>query len=196
LKSFMLVILMGPPGSGKGQQAPLLAAQIGIQHLSTGDMLRAEAVRGSALGAEVAPLMEAGALVPDERVVRIITDWLRQDDLPAGAVLDGFPRTVAQARALDAILAERGNAVHVVVSLEVPRDVLIERLLRRAQQEDRPDDTPETVRRRMEEYRAKTEPVLGHYRASGVRVAEIDGVGSIAEVCQRVRAAVGDGVAG
>lgn len=186
----MLVILMGPPGSGKGRQAPLLAGDLRVKQLSTGDVLRVEASRGTDLGAAVAPLMEAGALVPDDLVVCIIADWLGQDDLAPGAVLDGFPRTVGQARALDQFLADQERRIDVVVSLEVSEETLTERILRRAQEQGRVDDTPTTVRRRMAEHRSKTEPVLDHYRAVGVRVAEVDGVGAIDVVRQRIRAAV------
>jgi adenylate kinase len=187
----VLVILMGPPGSGKGRQAPLLATDLGVKQLSTGDVLRVEASRGSALGAAVAPLMEAGALVPDDLVVRIITDWLCQDDLAPGAVLDGFPRTVGQALALDHVLADQGRGIDLVIVLEVPEETLAERILRRAEEQGRADDTPATVRRRMADHRAKTEPVLDHYRAVGVRIADVDGVGAIDVVRQRIRAAAG-----
>jgi adenylate kinase len=187
----VLAILMGPPGSGKGRQAPLLAADLGVKQLSTGEVLRVEASRGTPLGAAVAPLMEAGALVPDDLVVGIIADWLGQDDLAPGAVLDGFPRTVGQACALDAVLADQGRAIDVVISLDVPEDTLTLRILHRAEEQGRADDTPVTVRRRMAEHRDKTEPVLGHYRCAGVRVIEVDGVGAIDAVRQRIRAAAG-----
>jgi adenylate kinase len=186
----VIAVLFGPPGSGKGTQAERLIRAFGLTHISTGDMLRAEASTGSALGREVAPLMAAGKLVPDELIVRVIQERLRQDDACRGVVLDGFPRTVAQARALDDMLAANGQQVGLIIALEVPVDDLVERLLGRAREQGRSDDTGDVIRERMVEYEAKTAPVLDHYRTRGARVAGIDGVGSVDEVHARVRAAV------
>lgn len=186
----MIAVLFGPPGSGKGTQAERLIRDFGLTHVSTGDMLRAEASTGSALGREVAPLMAAGKLVPDDLIVRVIQERLRQDDARPGVVLDGFPRTVAQARALDDMLAANGQEVGLIIALEVPVDDLVERLLGRAREQGRTDDTADVIRERMVEYEAKTAPVLDHYRNRGARVARIDGVGTVDEVHARVRAAV------
>lgn len=186
----MIAVLFGPPGSGKGTQAAFMNRDFGLPHVSTGDMLRAEAGTGSRLGLEVAPLMAAGKLVPDELIVRVIDERLNRDDVQPGVVLDGFPRTVAQAQALDAMLAGRGQGIGLILSLAVPVDDLVERLLGRAREQGRSDDTAEVIRERMQEYERKTAPVLDHYRQSGVRVASIDGVGSIDDVRRRVRAEV------
>jgi adenylate kinase len=191
----LIAVLFGPPGSGKGTQAAFMTQDFDLAHVSTGDMLRAEAGTGSALGREVAPLMAAGKLVPDELIVRVIAEQLNRDDTGRGLVLDGFPRTVAQARALDAMLAGKNEQLGLVLSLAVPVDDLVERLLGRAREQGRSDDTAEVIRERMLEYERKTAPVLDHYRASGVRVATVDGVGSVEEVRRRVRAEVAGALA-
>jgi adenylate kinase len=192
----LIAVLFGPPGSGKGTQAAFMTRDFQLAHVSTGDMLRAEAGTGSALGREVAPLMAAGKLVPDELIVRVIAERLNHDDVGHGLVLDGFPRTVAQARALDAMLSGRGREVGLVLSLAVPVDVLVERLLGRAREQGRSDDTAEVIRERMLEYERKTAPVLDHYRASGVRVATVDGVGDVDDVRRRVRVEVAGALSG
>jgi adenylate kinase len=186
----VIAVLFGPPGSGKGTQAALMTRDFGLAHVSTGDMLRAEAGTGSPLGLEVAPLMAAGKLVPDDLIVRVIDERLNHEDVESGVVLDGFPRTVAQARALDAMLAGRGQGVGLILSLAVPVEDLVERLLGRAREQGRSDDTGEVIRERMHEYDRKTAPVLDHYRGSGARVATIEGVGSVDEVRRRIRAEV------
>ena len=192
----MIVVLFGPPGSGKGTQAAFMTRDFQLAHVSTGDMLRAEAGTGSSLGREVAPLMAAGKLVPDDLIVRVIAERLNHDDVGRGLVLDGFPRTVAQARALDAMLSGKSRDVGLVLSLQVPVDDLVERLLGRAREQGRSDDTGEVIRERMLEYERKTAPVLDHYRAGGVRVATVDGVGNVEDVCRRVRTEVAGALAG
>ncbi|HEY2702874.1 MAG TPA: adenylate kinase [Candidatus Dormibacteraeota bacterium] len=182
----MIAVLFGPPGSGKGTQAAFITRDFDMAHVSTGDMLRAEAATGSPLGREVAPLMAAGKLVPDDLIVRVIAERLGHDDVRKGVILDGFPRTVAQARALDTMLKSKGRDVGLILSLDVPVDDLVERLLGRAREQGRVDDTAEVIRERMHEYQRKTAPVLDHYRRSGARVATVDGVGSIDEVRGRV----------
>ena len=189
----MIAVLFGPPGSGKGTQAARVSARIGIPHIATGDILRDEVARGTALGLEAGPIMQRGMLISDDLVVRVIEARLLQPDAARGALLDGFPRTVAQAEALDAMLARRGRGVDVLVALDVPDRVLKERVLKRAQLEGRPDDTPEALELRLATYRAETEPVLGHYGAPGTRVERIDGVGSIDAVTERITAALARG---
>ena len=185
--------IFGPPGSGKGTHAAWLAATLGVPHVSTGDLLRAEVTRGSELGREVEPIMTSGALVPDELVVRVIESRLREPDARRGILLDGFPRTLNQAQALDVMLARAGTEVGLVVALDVPRDVTVPRILHRAAEEHRSDDTAEVVGRRMEVYEHETAPVLEHYVARrGTAVRRIDGVGTIAEERVRIRAAVAD----
>ena len=189
----MIAVLFGPPGSGKGTQAARVSERIGIPHIATGDILRDEVARGTALGLEAGPIMRRGMLISDDLVVRVIEARLLQPDAAGGALLDGFPRTVAQAEALDAMLARRGRGVDVLVALDVPDDVLKERVLKRARVEGRPDDTPEALELRLVTYRAETEPVLGHYVVSGTRVERIDGVGSIDAVTERITAALARG---
>jgi adenylate kinase len=186
----MIAVVFGPPGSGKGTQAARVSARIGIPHIATGDILRDEVARGTALGLEAGPIMRSGNLIPDDLVVRVIEARLRQPDAAGGVLLDGFPRTVAQAQALDAMLARSGRAVDVLVALDVPDDVLKERVLNRAAVEGRADDTEEALAQRLVTYRAETEPVLGHYAATGTRVERIDGVGSIDAVTARITAAL------
>jgi adenylate kinase len=189
----MIAVLFGPPGSGKGTQAARVSARIGIPHIATGDILRDEVARGTALGREAGPIMERGLLISDDLVVRVIEARLLQPDAAHGALLDGFPRTMAQAGALDAMLARRGRAVDVLVALVVPEEVLQERIVKRAELEGRLDDTPEALQRRLVTYREETEPVLDHYIAAGTRVERIDGVGSIDAVTERIAAALARG---
>jgi adenylate kinase len=184
----VIALLFGPPGSGKGTQSALVATRLGVPHVATGDMLRAEVARGSTLGREVQPLMESGALVPDELVVRVIESRLQEPDARGGAVLDGFPRTVAQAGALDAMLRRRGARVDTVVSLRVDDTELWERMQRRATLEGRADDNVDSFRTRLGVYRDQTLPVLEHYRQVGSRIEEIDGIGSIDQVTGRIAA--------
>src|SRR5467141_4183024 len=159
----------------------------GLPRVATGDMLRAEVEKGSSLGREVEPIMTAGRLAPDDLVVRVIEERLRQPDAASGVLLDGFPRTVAQAEALDHMLRAGGRTVDLVLVLEVPREVLIERLLRRAEAEGRADDTPETIGRRLEVYEEQTAPVLDWYAQHAARIERIDGVGTIDDVRDRIR---------
>jgi len=175
----VIAIMFGPPGSGKGTQASRVAERLGIPHVAAGDMLRDEVARGTDLGREAKPIMDAGGLVPDDLVVRMIDARLNQDDASHGVLLDGYPRTLAQATALDTMLAARREQVAEVVSLEVPDDELRARILRRAGIEGRSDDTAERLDQRLRVYRADTEPVLEHYRAAGTHILSIDGVGDI-----------------
>jgi len=180
----LIALIFGPPGSGKGTQAARIEQEFGLTHLSTGDILRAEAKRGGELGREAAK-MARGELVPDDLVDRIVESRLRQEG--AGDVLlDGFPRTLEQARVLDTILESEGRAVELVLALEVPEEELVRRLLHRAEVENRVDDTPEAIGERLQEYRELTMPVLDHYRGLGVRVEEIDAHGTVDEVAARI----------
>lgn len=187
----MIGIIFGPPGSGKGTQGALVEADFNLAHLSTGEILRTEASRGTAAGREVARVMATGDLVPDSLIIRIVRSRLRRPDVRSGVLLDGFPRTVEQARALDSILAKAGRKVDFIIALEVPETVLVDRLLKRAGQEGRADDTRKAIGERMHEYRTLTAAVLDHYRKSGVRVEEVDGVGDEETVFERIRKAVG-----
>ncbi len=182
----MIVVLFGPPGSGKGTQAARVAQRLGVPHVATGDILRAEVSRGSALGREAEPIMRAGLLLPDDLMVRVVASRLAEPDAAMGALLDGFPRTVAQASALASTLNAEQRAVDVIVALEVPDTVLRERMLRRAAEEGRADDTPQAFEQRLHVYRTETLPVLGWYREAGTRIQTVDGVGAIDDVTERI----------
>ena len=186
----MIGLIFGPPGSGKGTQAARVEAAFKLSHLSTGDILRAEVARGTDTGKEAERIMRAGDLVPDDLIIRIVQGILRDPNVSSEVLLDGFPRTLEQARALDEMLAKEGHRVDFVIAFQVPENLLIERLLHRAAVEGRADDTRDAITERMHEYRNLTAKVLDHYRAAGVKVAEIDGVGEIEEVFDRIRKAL------
>jgi adenylate kinase len=180
------LVLTGPPGSGKGTQAVLLSAKLGIPKISTGDMLRAAAASGSVLGREVKGIMARGELVSDALVAELVSERLAAGDTEGGFILDGFPRTGEQARMLDALLGQLGRAVSAVIALEVPEEELKRRLLARGQ--GRADDSEAAVPTRLAVYRAQTEPVLEHYRHALVRV---HGVGSVEEIQTAILEALG-----
>ena len=187
----MIGIIFGPPGSGKGTQASRIENEFHLVHLSTGAILRSEVKRGSEIGREVARKMAAGDLVPDDIIVKIVRHRLPESEVGAGVLLDGFPRTLEQARALDEMLASEGHRVDFVVALDVPEGVLVDRILHRAAIEGRPDDTREAIAERMHEYHKLTEAVLDYYRRHGVRVVEVDGTGEPDDVFDRIRGAIG-----
>jgi adenylate kinase len=183
------LLLLGPPGAGKGTQAKRLIESLGIPQVSTGDMLRAAVAAGTPVGREARAWMDAGKLVPDEVVIGVAEERLSQPDAREGFILDGFPRTVAQARALDELLERMGAKLERCVALRVDEDELVQRLLKRAELEGRSDDNEEAIRTRMAEYRAKTEPLIAYYRDRGV-LAEVDGLGAVNEVADRIREAI------
>ena len=165
------LIMLGAQGAGKGTQAVRIAETRGIPHISTGEMLRGAIAAGSELGQKVKSIVESGALVPDELVIDVIRDRLAQSDTQNGFVLDGFPRTLGQAEALDLLLAELGRPLEVVLELELAEDTAVERMLGRAAEQGRADDTPEVIRNRFEVYRRQTEPLSEYYRSKGILVA-------------------------
>lgn len=182
----MMCILFGPPGSGKGTQAELITRELDVPHVSTGELLRAEAAAGTPLGREVAPLLAAGELVPDAVVERLVQLRLEAPDAAAGAILDGYPRTAPQARNLSSFLSGTGRRVDVVLVLDVDEQGLIERLSRRAAEQHRADDNPTSIAERMAEYRQLSEPVLDFYRLEGVQILEVDGSGDVGAVHTRI----------
>jgi adenylate kinase len=186
----MIGLIFGPPGSGKGTQAAHVEREFKLSHLSTGDILRAEVARGTETGKEAERIMRAGDLVPDDLIIRIVQGILRDPDVSSEVLLDGFPRTLEQAKALDEMLAQEGHRVDFVIAFKVPEDVLIERLLHRAEVEGRADDTREAITERMHEYKHLTEKVLEHYRHANVKVHEIDGLGAVEEVFARIQEAL------
>ena len=175
----MRLVLVGPPGAGKGTQAVRLAERLDVPHISTGDLFRANLQQETELGIEAKRYMDAGELVPDSVTVAMVRDRLAADDVAKGFILDGFPRTVSQAGSLSEILAARGEDLDAVVEMQVPEDLLVERLLARG----RADDTEDVIRRRQQVYRDETEPLLDHYRD---RLVTVDAVGSIEEITDRV----------
>lgn len=181
------LLLLGPPGAGKGTQAQRITEELGIPQISTGDMLRAAVQAGSEVGREAKGFMDAGELVPDRVVIGVAKDRLGQPDAREGFILDGFPRTSAQAQALDEMLPELGFALERCVAIRVDEEELVGRLLKRAEIEGRSDDNEESIRTRMGEYKAKTAPLISYYEAKGILV-EVDGKGSVDEVAARIAA--------
>ncbi len=186
----MRVIFLGPPGSGKGTQAKLLSDRAGVPAISTGEILR-EAVRlGTPLGQRAKAVMDAGELVSDDLMISLIQDRLSIPDASRGFILDGFPRTPAQAAALEGLLAGNGQAISAVVNLSVPDAVVVDRLHGRAKDEGRSDDRPETILERLRVYQQKTEPLAGFYRGRRL-LTNVDGMGDVAEIADRIDQAVG-----
>lgn len=187
------LILFGPPGSGKGTQAEKLIEKYGLIHLSTGNLLREEIANRTTLGLEAKNFMDQGQLVPDAVVIGMIESALDNNPGAAGFLFDGFPRTVAQAIALDELLARKNSEIHIVLALEVTTEELIERLLNRGKTSGRSDDVNvEVIKARIVEYENKTSPVAGHYAALG-KVQKVKGEGSIEDIfsalCEEIEAA-------
>jgi len=183
----MRIVLLGAPGSGKGTQATLLKERLGLAHISTGDLLRQAVAAGTELGLKAKAVMEAGDLVSDDLVLGMLEDRLLRADVAPGFILDGYPRNLAQAAALDGLLARVGQPLDCAILIDVPMPMLVDRLAGRAKAEGRPDDTPETVRNRLNVYIAQTAPVIDFY---GQRSAfkSVDGVGTLDEVLARMLA--------
>ncbi len=185
----MNLLVLGPQGAGKGTQAQRISAAYGIPHISTGDMFRAAIAAGTELGRRVEPILASGQLVPDEVTVALIRERLREDDAAGGFVLDGFPRNLAQAEALDEMLGSIDRDLDAILFFDLPDDVATERLLRRAELEGRPDDTPEVIARRLAIYHDDTEPIVEHYRTTGKLIPLHAGL-SVDEVWAEVETAL------
>jgi len=189
------VLLLGVQGSGKGTQAKRIASDYGLAHIATGEILRRAIADGTELGRRVRPILESGELVPDDLMIELIRERLQRPDAETGFILDGFPRTMAQADVLDSMLAEIDRPLSVVFELQVPDEVAIERLHRRAVEEGRADDTPEAIAKRIELYHQETKPLVSHYRLAGNLVGihgiqpENDVFAEIQEVLDQARVA-------
>ena len=187
----MRLILMGPPGAGKGTQAKVIAAKLGIPTISTGDIFRANVSQQTPLGVEAKRYMDAGDYVPDSVTNGMVRDRINQDDARVGFLLDGYPRTVAQVDELDKMLAEQGAAIDAVVVLTVDQDEIVARLLHRAETEGRTDDTETVIRHRQDVYAEQTAPLISVYADRG-QLTEVDGMGTVDEVSARVFSALDD----
>ncbi|MGV8941825.1 MAG: adenylate kinase [Lysobacter sp.] len=185
----MRLVLLGPPGSGKGTQAVRLKEHLQVPHISTGDLLRAEVAAGSALGREASVVMARGELVSDEILLGMLENRFSRDDTKGGFILDGYPRNLAQADALNALLERIGQPMDAALQLDVPSELLVERIAGRAQAEGRADDTPESVRTRLKVYSDQTAPVVDFFRQHG-KLSVVDGVGSLDEVFTRIISAL------
>ena len=183
----MNILVLGPQGSGKGTQAKRIKAMYGIPHIATGDMLREMRELDTPVAHELRAVLDRGDLVDDELMIELIRDRLSRGDTVGGFVLDGFPRTMAQAEALDELLRELGRELDIVFDLQVPkREMLLERLLRRAAEEGRADDTPEVIERRLELYESETAPLVDYYRTHQANVVGIHADRSVDEVFHEV----------
>jgi len=183
------LLVLGPQGSGKGTQAKRISAAHGIPHVSTGDMFRAAITAGTGLGRRVEPILASGHLVPDELTVALIRERLSEQDATDGFVLDGFPRNLAQADALDGMLAEIGRGLDAVLFFDLSDELAVERIRGRALDEGRDDDTPEAIGRRLAIYHEQTEPVVERYRATG-KLVPLHAARSIEEVSTEIEAAL------
>jgi len=181
----MRLLIMGPPGAGKGTQSATLARHFGIPPISTGAAFRAIVERQTELGRRVEEIMLAGGLVPDDVTIQIVAERLAEPDTEPGFLLDGFPRTVPQAEALDGILDRLGTPLDAVLSLVVEPELLVRRMVKRAEIEHRADDNEETIRQRFAVYREQTAPLLSLYRGRGV-LTEVDGTGDVEVVGRRI----------
>ena len=188
----MRLLLLGAPGSGKGTQAARLKDSLAVPHISTGDLLRAEVAAGSKLGLEAKGVMARGELVSDAILLGMLEDRFSRPDTAGGFILDGYPRNLAQAAALDQLLARIGQPMDYAVQLEVATELLVERIAGRAKAEGRADDNPDSVRKRLQVYEDQTAPVIDFYRQHG-QLTVVDGVGTLDEVFTRILEAISSG---
>jgi adenylate kinase len=185
----MRLILLGPPGAGKGTQAKVLVESYGIPQLSTGDILRSAIQNRTPLGLAAKEVMDRGDLVSNDIVNGIVSDRLDADDCKAGFILDGFPRTIGQAEALDGMLADKGMELDAVIEMTADADVLVARVINRAKESNRPDDNPEVIRKRLEVYKNDTAPLVDYYRKRGL-VKTVDGMEPVEQVTAAIKAAI------
>jgi adenylate kinase len=183
------ILLLGPPGAGKGTQAQRLMKKLGVPQISTGDMLRLAVAAKTAVGLQAQAVMARGDLVSDDIVIAVAEQRLAAPDARRGFILDGFPRTPGQAAELDAMLGRLGTPLERCIALSVDEDELVRRLIKRAEIEGRSDDNAETIRKRMKVYSAQTEPLISHYAAQGV-ARTVDGLASVDEVAKRIEEAL------
>lgn len=183
------MVLLGPPGAGKGTQAARISERLGIPAISTGDIFRANVAGNTELGQQAKKYMDAGEYVPDSVTNAMVKDRLAADDAAQGFLLDGYPRTEAQVHELDAMLAESGLALDVVLEITAEAEVVVQRLLKRATEQNRADDTEPVIRRRLEVYAEQTEPLAALYESKGLLV-RVDGIGDIDEVTERIISAL------
>ncbi len=180
------LIFMGPPGAGKGTQAKIICENYKIPQISTGEILRASIQKGTEMGLQAKKFMDAGDLVPDEVVIGIIKERLAEADCKGGFLLDGFPRTIEQAKALDVLLKSMNLQLDAVINISVPDEELLNRLLERAKIEGRSDDNEETIKNRLNNYNQKTFPLIEYYRKTGI-LREINGVGSVEQITALIK---------
>ena len=185
----MRLILLGPPGAGKGTQAKILVEAHGIPQLSTGDILRAAIQAQTPMGLAAKEIMDRGDLVSNEIVNGIVSERLDADDCTPGFILDGFPRTIAQAEALDGMLVAKGMKLDAVIEMTADVDTLVDRVVHRAKESNRPDDNPEVIRKRLEVYTEQTEPLVAYYKGQGL-LKTVDGMAPVADVTAAIQAAI------
>lgn len=186
----MFVLILGPPGAGKGTQGAILAERLGVPKIATGDLLREAVEAGTDLGRQAKQYMDAGQLVPDHVILELVRRELKQPQAVSGAVFDGFPRTIPQAEAVDQMLAERGERISRVLLFDVSEEEILRRLLRRAQQEGRSDDNPTTIGKRLQIYQRSTAPLVAYYGQRGM-VHRVPAAGAIEEIAETVRRIIG-----
>jgi adenylate kinase len=186
----VFILLLGAPGSGKGTQGKILAERLGLPKITTGDILRAAVEARTPLGLEAKKFMDAGSLVPDAVILSLIKEELAKPEAQQGAVLDGFPRTAAQAELVDRTLAERSQRLNHILLLDVPEEELVRRLMTRATQERRSDDTAEAVKTRLQVYQRDTAPLIAHFAQRGI-VHRVPGTGTVDEIATEIQRIIG-----
>ncbi|HJS44063.1 MAG TPA: adenylate kinase [Gemmatimonadales bacterium] len=186
----MFILILGAPGSGKGTQGKLLAERLGLPKITTGDLIRTAMKEGTPLGLEAKKFYDDGKLVPDGIILSMIKEELDRPEASEGAILDGFPRTAAQAELVDKTLAQRGQRLNHILLLDVTEDELVRRMSRRAQVEGRADDTPEAIKTRLQVYQRDTAPLIAHYGQRGI-VHRVPGTGSVEQISEEIKRIIG-----